>query len=1176
VSRWRRAVGRRFGSRRRSSGGGTPEAGSGRREAGSGNGGAGAPGCEARFLTRVGRATLACAVALAACERAPSPPPLFELLKPEATGITFSNALPERADFNILNYLYYYDGGGVAVGDIDGDGLMDLYFTSNLGANRLYRNKGNYEFEDITTRAGVADSVGWKTGVTMADVNGDGKIDIYVCGVDYLGMHGRNVLYINNGDGTFTDRTAEFGLEHRGFSTQALFLDYDGDGDLDMYLLDHSTHARREAGSGMREAGGGLRETGSGMRKASGEAPVGDRLFRNDGRRFTDVTAAAGIRDGVDGYGLGVVASDFNDDGCPDIYVANDFQGNDYLYINNCNGTFTESIARETGHTSRFSMGVDAADFNNDGRTDILSLDMMPEREDILRSTSTTESWELFNLRLQAGYHPQYAHNALQLNRGLGKFSEIAFMAGVAATDWSWAPLFADLDNDGRKDVFVTNGIFRRPNDMDYIDYVGNEAVQRSLGDVITQANLALLQKMPHVPLPNYAFRNVGDLRFNSVAAAWGLGQPGFSNGAVYVDLNNSGHLDLVVNNIGAPASIYRNTAQPVGDTAHAAGDALRSAGAGHFLTVKLEGRAPNTGGIGARVEIKIGATTQVLEQQPTRGFLSSVDPRLHFGLGAATRIDSLTVFWPSRRVQRMSGIAADQILSVSETNAEPGRRTAAPDSALLIDVTTHSGVDFRHVEDNFYDYNRQPLIPRLVSTEGPPLAVADVNGDGLDDFFVGGAKGQAGKLFIQQRDGSFRASTQPAFAADSVAEDTGAEFLDANGDGFPDLLVASGGNEFSGRQDALRTRLYLNDGRGDLQRRRDALPDIFANASTVAVGDFNGDGRPDVFIGGRVEARKYGVIPDSYLLQNDGSGHFVDVTRDIAPRLLDVGMVTSATWIDYDHDGKLDLIVVGEWMPVRVFHQEDGKLVDRTKEAGFSATSGWWNTVTAVNLRGNGRRDLILGNVGLNTFLRASPREPVRLYVGDFSQSGGGNVEQILTAYQDGESYPIATRDELIRKIPSLRAKFPTYKDFAATRIDDLFPRDELRAAEVREADMFASAIALDNGDGTFTVHPLPAEAQVAPIYAAQAGDFDGDGKTDLIVGGNLYGMMPLLGRGDASYGLMLRGDGKGGFAAVDASRSGIAISGEIRGIRALRAGGRIVIVIARNNDNVVVLRPR
>jgi hypothetical protein len=1101
----------------------------------------------------------------------PAAPPLFELLKPEATGVTFANTLPEKPDFNPLNYLYYYNGGGVAAGDVDGDGLPDLYFTSNLGPNKLYRNKGNYQFEDITDKAGVADPDGWKTGVTMADVNGDGRLDIYVSGVDYLTVHGRNILHINNGNGTFTDRTKEFGLEHTGYSTQALFFDYDGDGDLDMYLLDHSTHTQRALEPQASQIAPGTRTS--------------DRLFRNDGNHFVDVTTAAGLRDGIDGYGLGVVASDFNDDGCPDIYVSNDFQGNDYLYINNCNGTFTESIAKATGHTSRFSMGVDAADFNNDGRTDIVSLDMLPEREDILKTSAIAESFELFNRRIEAGYQPQYARNALQLNRGAGKFSEIAFLAGVAATDWSWSALFADLDNDGKKDVFITNGIVRRPNDMDYITYVGNEAVQASLHDVITEANLSLLKQMPQTPLAKYAFRNDGNLTFTNVAEAWGLAQPGFSNGAAYVDLNNSGSLDLVVNNINAPASVYRSHAREINKN--------------HYLTVQLRGASGNTDGIGARVEITQKEATQVLEQMPTRGFLSSVDTRLHFGLGASSTIDSLTIIWPDRRFQTLTNLEGDRTLTLSQKDATetyryPGAPSGSarmrgsvmlPASALAAraavsapafeDVTAKSGVNFRHHEDTFYDYNREPLMPQLLSTEGPKLAVADVNGDGLDDFYMGGAKWQPGKLFIQQANGTFRANTQASLAADSLSEDIGASFFDANGDGHPDLFVVSGGNEFWGEADALRPRLYLNDGRGNFTRARSAVSDIFENGSCVAVGDFNGDGRPDLFVGSRVVSRSYGLIPKSHLLENDGNGRFTDVTLDKAPALSEAGMVSSATWIDYDHDGKADLVVVGEWMPVRVFHQENGRLVDRTKETGFSGTNGWWNSVEAVDLRGNGRQDLVLGNLGLNSFLRASSKEPVRLYVNDFSHSGGGNLEQILTSYRNGVSYPLAGRDELVKKIPSLRGKYPSYKDFGASRIEDIFPGSDLRTAQVREADTFASAVALNDGNGTFTLQPLPVEAQFAPIHASLSGDFDGDGKIDLLVGGNLYGVIPVLGRYDASYGLMLRGDGSGAFTSVGMEKSGIAIDGQVRDMKLLRgAKGERLILVARNNDRLMLLR--
>jgi hypothetical protein len=1123
---------------------------SGRRPATSGRRAAGS----SHFLLR---AAVLGAVTLAGCERpAPTTPshPLFELLAPSATGITFANTLPETG-FDIVNYLYYYNGGGVAVGDVDGDGLPDLYFTSNIGPNKLYRNKGNYQFEDITAKAGVADPDGWKTGVTMADVNGDGKIDIYVSAVDYLTMHGHNTLYINNGDGTFTDRTKEYGLEHTGYSTQAVFFDYDGDGDLDMYLLDHSTHDQRAIKA----------------QSNAGNLRTGDRLFRNDGGHFIDVTDKAGLHDGVDGYGLGVVVSDFNLDGCPDIYVANDFQGDDYLYINNCDGTFTQSLAKEIGHTSRFSMGVDAADFNNDTRPDIVTLDMLPEREDILKTSANEESADLYNRQLEAGYHPQFARNNLQLNRGMGKFSEIGYLAGVFATDWSWSPLFADLDNDGWKDLYITNGIYRRPNDLDYISYVSNEAIQASLAKGISAKSLGLLQHMPHIPLPNYAYHNNHNLTFTNMAEAWGLGQPGFSNGAAYADLNNSGSLDLVVNNINAPASIYRNHSREINNN--------------HYLTINLHGSAPNTAGIGARVEIHQQGIVQVLEQEPTRGFLSSVDPRVHFGLGASKRVDSLTVVWPNHRFQTLTNLAGDTAITLSQKDATQlyqfprrgsgQRQRLGATQPMFSDVTSKTAVDFKHEENTFFDYNREPLMPHLLSTEGPALAVGDVNGDGLDDFYVGGAKWQPGRLFVQQANGTFRVTSEPALAADSLNEDIDAVFFDANGDGFQDLLIVSGGNEFWGNEDALRPRLYLNDGHGNFHKALNALPDIFENASCVVAADFNGDGATDLFLGSRVVSRSYGVIPKSHLLQNDGRGHFTDVTLDKAPQLSEAGMVSSAAWTDYDHDGKLDLVVAGEWMPVRVFHQENGRFVERTREAGLADTNGWWNSITAADLRGTGRQDLVLGNLGLNSYLRASRKEPARLYLNDFSHTGA--LEQILTFYKNGVSYPLAGRDELVNKIPSLKSKFPAYKDFGASRIEDIFPDADIRSATVREAYTFASSVALNNQNGTFTLRQLPIEAQFAPIYAALAQDFDGDGRVDLLVGGNFYGLTPALGRYDASYGLMLRGRGDGEFEPVDMEQSGVEIDGQVRRIKSLHgANGQRLVVVARNNDKLEILRVR
>jgi hypothetical protein len=1087
-------------------------------------------------------------LALASCEQQKSSPTLFELLPPDSTGVTFRNELPEKPDVNILNYLYYYNGGGVAAGDIDGDGLPDLYFTSNLGSNRLYLNKGNYRFEDITEQAGVTGPPAWKSGVTMADVNGDGLLDIYVSAVTYLTMKGHNVLYINNGDRTFTDRTAEYGLEHAGYSTQATFFDYDGDGDLDMYLLNHSTHTERGVSSK--------------PQREVRHPTAGDKLFRNDGGHFVDVSAKAGIYGGVEGYGLGVVASDVNLDGCPDLFVANDFQENDFLYLNNCDRTFTESIGKAMGHTSRFSMGVDAADFNNDSRPDLIVLDMLPEREDILKTSANAESFDVFNLKVKAGYHPQYARNTLQLNRGHGRFSDIGYLAGVYATDWSWSPLFADLDNDGLKDLFITNGIYRRPNDLDYINYVSNDAIQRSLAKGITQENLTLLSKMPQIPLAKFAYRNNGNLTFTNMADAWGLAQPGFSNGAVYVDLNNSGALDLVVNNVNAPASIYRNRARELGRS--------------HYLSVVLRGSGANTAGIGTKVIIRYGATTQMLEQMPTRGFQSSVDPRLHFGLGTSTQADSLIVIWPDRRYQVLTNVAADRMLTLSQDEAagKYSYRKPASSAPMFEDLASRLAIGFKHEENAFIDFNREPLMPHMLSTEGPALAVGDVNSDGLDDIYIGGAKWQAGRLFTQLASGQFKAAPEPAFDADSVYEDVDAAFFDANGDGHPDLYVVSGGNEFSGRDEQLRDRLYINDGRGNFRRAKDALPDFFDNGSCVVPGDFNGDGHVDLFVGSRVVSRAYGLIPRSHLLQNDGTGRFVDVTLEKAPQLAEAGMVSSAAWVDYDGDGKLDLVVVGEWMPVRVFRQQDGKLVDRTAEAGLSATTGWWNTVVAVDVNDDGRKDLVLGNLGLNSYIRASREEPARLYVSDFFNTG--TVEQILTFYRNGVSYPMAGRDELVGLMPQLRSKYPTYSSFGASRVEDIFPASELRKAKVLEAQLFASSIALNDGIGKFEVRPLPVEAQFAPVYAILADDFDGDRKTDLLLAGNFYGVTPVRGRYDASYGLLLRGDGRGRFVAVDSEKINLWIQGQVRDMKWLRrAAGERVIAIARNNDSLQILRP-
>lgn len=1067
---------------------------------------------------------------------------LFTLLDKEDTGISFRNQFFEDGPLNVANYIYFYNGGGVAVGDINNDGLQDLLFTGNMVKNRLFLNKGNMQFEDITARSGVADKQGWCTGATMADVNGDGKLDIYICrSADVDPIRRSNLLFINNGDLTFTEKAAEYGLNNTGYSTQAAFFDYDKDNDLDCFIINHSLQKYTQ----------GVQDNVALRQERNPD--FASKLYRNDNGRYTDVSDSAGITSNVLTFGLGLAISDLNNDGWPDVAVSNDFNEPDYLFINNGNGTFTDKLAECMDQVSLYSMGSDAADYNNDGHVDLVTLDMMPEDNHTQKMHSGAENFDKFQVLFNKGFYYQYSRNMLQRNNGDGTFSEVGQLAGVSNTDWSWAALFADYDNDGNKDLFVTNGYVKDYTEMDFMKYSIDRLI-RSMNKQDYDPIPEYIAKMPTHGIPNYILRNNGDETFTKKTGEWGMNQPGVSAGAAYADLDNDGDLDLVTSNANEFAGIYRN-----------------NSAAGNYLRVKLEGTPGNSRGIGAKVKVYSGGRLLYQEQSPVRGFQSSIDPVLHFGLGSSSRADSVLVIWPDDRLQKFTDLKAGQTLAVQQAQARAKWNYAATPAPAYF--TQQSIAAATHTENDFNDFTIQPLLPHYFSRQGPCMAVADINGDGNEDLYLGGAAGSAGKLLLQNAAGGFTEKATPAFAADAASEDVGALFFDADSDKDADLYVVSGGFELGEAGPHLQDRLYINDSRGGFTKQTSALPELPSSKSCVKAADLEGDGDLDLFVGGRVVPGKYPLVPDSYLLQNDGKGRFTDITNSVAPALRKAGMVTDAAFTDINGDRQPDLVVAGEWMAVKVFVNNRGKLVDASSTFVPFASSGWWNRIEATDLDGDNDTDLVLGNAGLNTQFKASEKEPLTIHYKDFD--GNGSMDPILCYYIGGVSYPAASLDDLTDQLPGLKKKFLEYKQYANATLKDMFTPAQMEGAGQHRANMMQTLVLRNEGGKHFAPVALPQQAQYAPVYGIAAADVNGDGRKDLLLAGNNSWSRIRFGRYTANHGVLLLADEQGGYRYQPQTASGMRIRGDVRQLQLVQGKQGPRYIAGINNGPALLLQP-
>lgn len=1082
--------------------------------------------------------------------------PLFKALPSSYTGVTFNNTISENDTLNILNQANIYNGGGVGIGDFNNDSLPDIYFAGNMVSNKLYLNGGAMKFKDQTQIAGVGGDGRWCTGVSVIDINADGWLDIYVsasfCKDPLLRT---NLLYINGGNNkegipVFKESAAAYGLADTGFSTQGYFFDYDKDGDLDLYLV---TNELNDPKTPIRFR----------PKVTDGTALNTDRLYRNNGNEtFSNVSRQAGIL--IEGWGHAASISDFNMDGWPDIYVANDFVSNDLLYINNKNGTFTNKVSDYFKHTAWNAMGTDVVDINNDGFPDLISLEMLPE--DNLRKKKMLSGNEYYNYfnSSQFSYEHQYVRNVLQLNSGMTPlghpvFSDIGFMAGMYQTDWSWCPLVADFDNDGFRDLIISNGLPRDVTDLDYISYDNGQ------GGGAAKLSLAMAHTLPVVDIPDYAFKNTGGLQFKNTTVAWGLDKSSFSNGSAYADLDNDGDLDFIVNNINGEAFIYQNSL-----------DNKDQKKISHTLSIKLSGAGLNRSAIGAKLHIYYEGKQLYYEHQPCRGYLSTVDSRAHFGLGSAATIDSIKVAWPDGKAQLLTNVKGNQILAIAYTDAVDNKRNVLSGPSLFTPANDRYGIHYKPVERDFIDYTIQPTLPHKLSQYGPGIAVGDVDNNGYEDFYLGGTSGNPGVFFMQDEKGAFVLdSTRIPRQPNELEEEMGVLLFDADNDSDLDLYTVSGSYEIPPDHSVAQDRLFLNDGKGSFQKGVAALPKEVTNGSCVRAADFDKDGDLDLFIGGRVVSGSYPANPKSFLFKNVG-GKFIDVTRQLCPQLQNIGMITDALWSDFDKDGNVDLVLAGEWIPISFLKNTGGSFVLVNNTTGISQHLGWWNSLVSGDFDNDGDMDYVAGNLGLNSNYQASAREPMTLYAKDLDANG--SLDAMLFCYMKGEggkrkAFPMHTRDDLSSQLVSIRKKFPTYKSYGLASMDDLWSTTDKQQAIKKTANNLQSSYIENKGSGQFLIKPLPRKAQAAPVYGMISEDVDGDGNLDLLLVGNDFGMEPYSGRHDAFNGLCLKGDGKGAFGELSIEESGFFVKGDAKGFAKIHtAKAEDIWVSTQNGDSLIV----